>query len=79
MYAQMVKSEGTAPAEMSPEERAFQDRIDRGEIQGVPRAESAELRRARGRIRELEREVEILRVATNLLGQEAPHPKGFTR
>ena len=31
MYAQMVKSEGTAAAEMSPEERAFQDRIDRGE------------------------------------------------
>ncbi len=31
MYAQMVKSEGTAPDEMSPEERAFQARIDAGE------------------------------------------------
>ncbi len=56
-----------------------QDRVERGEIDGVPRAESAELRRARARIRELEREVEILRVASNLVGQDAPHPKGFTR
>ena len=32
MYAQLVKSEGMkAPEAMSPEERAFQDRIDRGE------------------------------------------------
>jgi ring-1,2-phenylacetyl-CoA epoxidase subunit PaaA len=31
MYAQMVKSEGKAPEEISPEERAFQERIDRGE------------------------------------------------
>jgi ring-1,2-phenylacetyl-CoA epoxidase subunit PaaA len=32
MYAQMVKAEGLKPPEeMSPEERAFQERIDRGE------------------------------------------------
>lgn len=32
MYAQLVKSEGTSSLEaMSPEERAFQERIDRGE------------------------------------------------
>lgn len=32
MYAQLVKSEGTtSPEAMSPEERAFQERIDRGE------------------------------------------------
>lgn len=32
MYAQMVKSEGGKPAaEMTPEEKAFQERIDRGE------------------------------------------------
>lgn len=31
------------------------------------------------RIRELEREVEILRVASKLLGTEALHPKGSTR
>lgn len=56
-----------------------QDRIDRGEIDGVPRAEGVELRRARARIRKLEREVEILRVVAKLLGEEAPHPDGFTR
>lgn len=56
-----------------------QDRVDRGEIEGLSRAESAELRRARQRIRELEREVEILRVASRLLGQEPPHPKESTR
>lgn len=56
-----------------------QDRIDRGEIAGVSRAESVELRRARARIRELEREVEILQVAAKLLGEQAPHPKGSTR
>ena len=32
MYAQLVKSEGMkAPAELTPQEQAFQDRIDRGE------------------------------------------------
>lgn len=32
MYAQLVKSEGMkSAAELSPEERAFQERIDRGE------------------------------------------------
>jgi ring-1,2-phenylacetyl-CoA epoxidase subunit PaaA len=32
MYAQLVKSEGIkAPEEMTPEERAFQERVDRGE------------------------------------------------
>ena len=40
-----------------------QDKIDRGEIRGVSTAESRELRKARGRIRELETEVEILRRA----------------
>lgn len=37
-----------------------QDRIERGEIEGVPRAESREVRKAKRRIRELENEVEIL-------------------
>lgn len=31
MYAQMVKSEGTAPKDMTPQEQAFQRRIDAGE------------------------------------------------
>ena len=38
-----------------------QDKIDRGEIPGVPLAESREMRKARKRIRELENEVAILR------------------
>jgi len=56
-----------------------QDRIDRGEIKGLSRAEARELRKARRRIRELENEVEILRRASVLLGSSAQFPKGFTR
>ena len=56
-----------------------QDRIDRGEIPGITTAESRELRKARRRIRELEDEVEILRRANAMLGNEAGRPKGFTR
>ena len=56
-----------------------QDRIDRGERQGVTTKESKELRAARRRIRELEAENEILRRANQLLGPGAHRPKGFTR
>lgn len=56
-----------------------QDKIDRGEIPGVSTKESAELKKAKRRIRELEMEVEILRRASKILGDERPHPKGFTR
>jgi len=56
-----------------------QDRIDRGEIEGVSRAESRELRKTKRRIRELEDEVEILQRANALLGSSAQHPKGSTR
>jgi transposase len=56
-----------------------QDRIDRGEIPGVTTAESRELRKARRRIRELEAEVEILRRANAMLGDEGRRPKGSTR
>jgi transposase len=56
-----------------------QDRIDRGEVPGVTSAESRELRKARRRIRELETEVEILRRANAMLGDEARRPKGSTR
>lgn len=56
-----------------------QDRIDRGEIAGVSREESRELRKAKRRIRELEEEVEILRRANAMLGSAAQHPKGSTR
>ena len=56
-----------------------QDRIDRGEIPGVATSESDQLREARKRIRELEQELEIVKIASKFLGEEAPHPKGFTR
>ncbi len=56
-----------------------QDRIDRGEILGKTTTESAELRAARKRIRELETELAIIRQAAKFLDQDKPHPKGFTR
>lgn len=56
-----------------------QDRIDRGEIPGRTTAESAELRAARKRIRELETELVIIRQAAKFLGEDQPHPKGSTR
>jgi transposase-like protein len=56
-----------------------QDKIDRGEIPGVSTKESAELKKAKRRIRELEMEVEILRRASKILGDERPYAKGFTR
>lgn len=56
-----------------------QDRIDRGEIQGVSSGESVELRRAHKRIRELERELEILKHASKILDAGELDPKGFTQ
>ena len=56
-----------------------QDQIDRGEIPGTTTVESVELRAARKRIRELETELAIVRQAGKFLGQDRPHPKGFTR
>lgn len=43
-----------------------QDRIDRGELDGVAISEPADLRAARKRIRELETELAIIRQASNL-------------
>jgi len=56
-----------------------QDRIDRGEIPGTSTSESAELRAARRRIRELETELVIVRQAAKFLGEDKPRPKGSTR
>lgn len=56
-----------------------QDRIDRGELIGTSTTESAELRAARRRIRELETELAIVRQAAQFLGEDRPRPKGFTR
>ena len=59
--------------------RVRQDLIDRGELAGVSTRESAELRQARRRNRQLELEVEILTKASKFLAEDKPHPKGFTR
>ncbi len=56
-----------------------QDRIDRGELPGTTTSESVELRAARKRIRELETELAIHRLAGKFLGPDRPHPKGSTR
>lgn len=56
-----------------------QDRIDRGALDGVPTGESAELRAARRRIRELETELHIVRQAAKFLVEDRPRPKGSTR
>ncbi len=43
------------------------------------RGQTHELRAARKRIRELETELVIIRQAAKFLGENEPHPKGFTR
>ncbi|MGN2638758.1 IS3 family transposase [Nocardia takedensis] len=52
-----------------------QDDIDHGLRPGKPSAESAELRAARRRIRELETELAIIRHAAKFLGQDVSGPK----
>jgi transposase len=56
-----------------------QDDIDNGRRPGTPSSESAGLRTARRRIRELETELSIVRQAAKFLGEDAPRPKGSTR
>ncbi|MCW2839928.1 MAG: transposase [Aeromicrobium sp.] len=56
-----------------------QDHVDRGEITGTTTSEAPELRVARKRIREPETELAIIRQAATHLGEDKPHPKGFTR
>ena len=56
-----------------------QDKIDRGELPEVLTAESTELKKAKKCIHEFEMEIEILRRAPKLLGEDRTHPKGFTR
>jgi len=56
-----------------------QDDIDQGRRPGVPSSESAELRAAKGRIRELETELLIVRQAAKFLDEERPRPKGSSR
>lgn len=56
-----------------------QVRIDRGEIAGRTTTESAELRAARKRIRDLETELAIVKQAAKFLDAGATDPKGSTR
>jgi hypothetical protein len=56
-----------------------QDDIDNGRRPGVPSSESAELRAAKRRIRELETELLIVRQAAKFLDEERPRPKGSSR
>jgi transposase-like protein len=55
-----------------------QDRIDRGEVEGLTTTEKAELAAAKKRIAELETELAIAKQAVNLLKEETS-PKGGTR
>ena len=63
----------------APHSRVRQDQIDRGERPGISTPETAELSKAKKRIRQLETEVEIVKIAAKLLGEDRPGPKGFTR
>lgn len=56
-----------------------QDQVDRGERAGLGTREHGELAAARRRIRELETELEIVRRASVLFAEVAPHPKEPTR
>lgn len=56
-----------------------QDDVDNGRRTGTPSSESAELRAAHRRIRELETELGIVRQAAKFLGEDRPRPKGSTR
>lgn len=57
---------------------ARQDQIDRGERPGIETTRTRHWRKPTS-IRQLEAEVEILRKAAKLLGEDRPTPKGFTR
>ena len=50
-----------------------------GERPGLTTHESAELAKAKKRIRQLEAEVEILKRAAKLLGEDRRDPKGLIR
>ncbi|MBK5237600.1 MAG: transposase [Actinomycetales bacterium] len=74
----------TAAAELGVSAAAIhnwvrQGQIDRGERPGVTTPENIELSKVKKRIRQLEEEVEILKQASKLSGEDRPDPKGFTR
>ena len=77
MDVQMPRLDGISAAALHKWVR--QDQVDRGERPGLTTTESAQLSKANKRIRQLEAEVEILRTAATLFGENRPAPKGFTR
>jgi len=56
-----------------------QEKIYRGELPGVPLAESRSCVKHENVFVRRENEVEILRRAHDMLGSSSRHPKGFTR
>lgn len=55
------------------------DHVDRDERAGLTTTESVQLPKANKRIRQLEAEIEILRIAATLFGENRPAPQRFTR
>ena len=56
-----------------------QDRVDRGERAGLSSGERAELALAHRRIRELETELAVVKMASDLFAIEKTRPKGSSR
>lgn len=56
-----------------------QDRVDRGERAGLSSVERAELALAHRRIRELETELAVVKMAADLFAIEKTRPKGSSR
>ncbi|MGY1900056.1 hypothetical protein [Nocardia gipuzkoensis] len=53
--------------------------VDRGETPGAPTVESAQLRDALSRIKQLEEELRAIRLAAKILGDTTVTPKGASR
>jgi transposase len=56
-----------------------QDRIDRGELDGLSTDQALELAAARRRIRQLETELAVARKVNEVFLREGIHPKGSSR
>src|SRR5579859_565604 len=56
-----------------------QERIDRGEIEGVSTDQALELAAARRRIKQLETELAVARNVNEVFLKEGIHPKGSSR
>lgn len=56
-----------------------QDRIDRGEIEGVSTDQALELAAAKRRIKQLETELAVARKVNEVFLKEGIHPKGSSR